>query len=315
MGNFIDITGNKYGYIKVLKLCDERNGRNQIQWECICDCGERLKVITASLKNGNTTSCGCRRAESLREFNKDKKIDMSGMKVGKLLILHSTTLTSHGNYKWLCQCECGGYTEVAQGHLSSSRGGVLSCGCYIKEIVSKTGSKFGGKNFIDLTGETFGWLKVMRRIPEIKKYPTYECECLLCGNKKIVKGKLLKNGKVSSCGCLKSVAEKETQIFLEQNDVVFETQYKFQDCRRVNPLPFDFAVFNNDKTLSFLIELDGIQHFEEQKNMSKLSYVQENDRIKSEYCNKNKIELLRIPYWEFKNKENLILNYVQVKTK
>src|SRR3990167_5689780 len=29
------------------------------RWFCICDCGKPTVVITANLKRGNTTSCGC----------------------------------------------------------------------------------------------------------------------------------------------------------------------------------------------------------------------------------------------------------------
>lgn len=78
----------------------------------------------------------------------------------------------------------------------------------------------------------------------------------------------------------------------------------FEDCKRINPLPFDFAVFDNDKQLEFLIEYDGEQHFEEVfpvSNHSGLEYVQENDAIKNKYCQNNNIKLLRIPYTEFYN--------------
>jgi prolyl-tRNA synthetase len=34
--------------------------------------------------------------------------------------------------------------------------------------------------------------------------------------------------------------------------------------------------------------------------------IQNNDNIKKHYCLKNNIKLLEIPYWEFKNVENII---------
>lgn len=33
-------------------------------WLCRCDCGTEVVVRTAALQNGNTTSCGCRRADT-----------------------------------------------------------------------------------------------------------------------------------------------------------------------------------------------------------------------------------------------------------
>lgn len=72
-----------------------------------------------------------------------------------------------------------------------------------------------GKKLIDLTGEAFGRWKVLRR-SENRKYENsiktmWECVCE-CGNKKIVMGEKLKNGKSRSCGCLNIEMIKERSI-------------------------------------------------------------------------------------------------------
>ena len=56
--------------------------------------------------------------------------------------------------------------------------------------------------YIDLTGETFGRLRVLGR-EGINKHGqlTWACECE-CGNRKVTLGMLLRNGQVQSCGCL-----------------------------------------------------------------------------------------------------------------
>ena len=56
--------------------------------------------------------------------------------------------------------------------------------------------------FEDLTGKTFGRLTVLSMVKGYhKKYTGCLCECL-CGNQKIVRSDLMKNGDTKSCGCL-----------------------------------------------------------------------------------------------------------------
>lgn len=62
---------------------------------------------------------------------------------------------------------------------------------------------------IDITGNKYGMLTVIRRAENAPKGITrWECQCD-CGNIVIVRGRNLKNGAVKSCGCLKSVANKK----------------------------------------------------------------------------------------------------------
>ena len=42
----------------------------------------------------------------------------------------------------------------------------------------------------------------------------------------------------------------------------------------------------------------------------KLKYIQYHDRLKTDYCLINKINLLRIPYYDFKNINSIILKYL-----
>lgn len=59
----------------------------------------------------------------------------------------------------------------------------------------------------DLTDREFGYLKVIKRAPDIylssgRKVIMWECKCQLCGNIKIARGDDLRKGSVKSCGCL-----------------------------------------------------------------------------------------------------------------
>jgi hypothetical protein len=60
MGKLIDLTGQRFGKLVVVRKSEERSKiDNNIQWDCLCDCGKIIKVITYSLTSGHTKSCGC----------------------------------------------------------------------------------------------------------------------------------------------------------------------------------------------------------------------------------------------------------------
>ncbi len=65
MGAFQDLTGKKFGRLKVLALAP-KSSPGKTRWKCACDCGSNSIVESAQLKSGNTKSCGCLRDELSR---------------------------------------------------------------------------------------------------------------------------------------------------------------------------------------------------------------------------------------------------------
>ena len=51
----------------------------------------------------------------------------------------------------------------------------------------------------------------------------------------------------NNCSKKLSLGEYKIKTFLKDNNIDFIEQYKFSDCINVLPLPFDFAIFNNNK--------------------------------------------------------------------
>lgn len=122
--------------------------------------------------------------------------------------------------------------------------------------------------------------------------------------------------------CEKSKGEKNIELFLKNNNIIFEPQYKINNCKNILPLPFDFAVFKNEEKteIIYLIEYDGEFHYmepkfikNEQKRINTLKLTQKRDKIKSDYCINNNINLIRIPYWDFNNIENILNNLFNLK--
>lgn len=125
-------------------------------------------------------------------------IDLTGQKFNRLTVLsrdYSKNQQGRRGTFWLCECDCGNQIIVASSNLKN--GNTKSCGCLQKEKAAISGG------FIDLTGQTFGRLTVIKRAPKQKNSSAYwECSCL-CGVTTIVSGRQLRSGKTLSCGCLR----------------------------------------------------------------------------------------------------------------
>jgi len=107
--------------------------------------------------------------------------------------------------------------------------------------------------------------------------------------------------------CNESKGEKTIRKILISNNLKFISQKKFEDCRYKRPLPFDFYL----KEYNILIEYDGIQHLKPIKYFGGKEKFDEQvlkDNIKTEYCVKNNIKLLRINYKD--NIEEKLLEYI-----
>lgn len=125
-----------------------------------------------------------------------------------------------------------------------------------------------------------------------------------CGNTfKAVPHKFLTGQKRCSF-CKGSKGEKEIASFLIKEKISYQQEYTFKDCRYKCVLPFDFAIFDKNNSLVFLVEFHGKQHFYPIKFFGGEKSFKErkrNDSIKEKYCETNKIPLIIIPYTEFNN--------------
>lgn len=62
------------------------------------------------------------------------KIDLTGLKFGRLTVTKDVGTDKRGEALWECVCECGNKSVVLGSHLRSGR--VQSCGCYAKEVAA-----------------------------------------------------------------------------------------------------------------------------------------------------------------------------------
>lgn len=77
---------------------------------------------------------------------------------------------------------------------------------------------------------------------------------------------------------------------------------------------FDFAIFDENNNLKFLIEYNGIQHYEYKdkssgwNNKENFKNTQNRDKQKIRMCEELGIPLEIVPYFDFENLNNIISN-------
>ncbi len=111
--------------------------------------------------------------------------------------------------------------------------------------------------------------------------------------------------------CSESKGEKVIRLYLEKNNIDFIQEYKFDDCKHKRSLPFDFYI----PSLNLCIEFDGIQHFEVFDHFggeNVFKNTQKRDKIKTDYCKNNNIRLIRIPYWELDEIEEILDKSIKI---
>ena len=200
----------------------------------------------------------------------------------------------------ICQCSCGQYTMInLQDFLS---GKVKSCGCYSSEKKIERCKKTA----VDFTQSD-------RNINPFYKYisPTsqrkhsqivWEIECRKCKKhyfeapNELISEKRTHGSNPCECYRKYSIGVQKIKYVLEENNIEYHMEKTFDTCvsPKGNLLSFDFYLPN----FNILIEYDGEQHFKTAfgQQEEKLILQQLYDNIKTEWCSKNNIKLIRIPY-------------------
>lgn len=65
MSAVIDLTGQKFGVLRVLSRISSRSGR--ACFSCQCECGNKIDVVGQHLRRGAVTSCGCKKVERAKK--------------------------------------------------------------------------------------------------------------------------------------------------------------------------------------------------------------------------------------------------------
>ena len=120
-----------------------------------------------------------------------KPKDLTGQRFGQLVALEYSVkefgAKRHRKGVWKCLCDCGNTKEVQAANLLS--GTSSSCGCFSGGVVEeKPGTRYGRLTVLKRADGAFKWEK------------GWLCRCD-CGKELVVRGKSLRQGKTTSCGC------------------------------------------------------------------------------------------------------------------
>lgn len=308
---FKDLTGLHIGSATFLyRTSYNPDNKKKINWVCLCDCGNfftTYKSYSDCYSNGKEKqiSCGCiKKYKDLVGEKFDKLTVLKKISKEELIKLKEIEGNKHfegaNRAHWLCQCDCGEERIVSTYNLITKN--IKSCTKCAKKEADK-------KNTINMTnwkmkehGVEDSLITVIERVEIPSHISTngvyWKCLCE-CGNIFISKGSRIRRGEVKSCGCLTaSIGEKKIEKILKDNQINFEKEKKFSDCKseKNKYLRYDFYL----PGYNLLIEYDGVQHYIDKK-WDNLEEMQQRDNIKTSYALKNGYSLVRIPYTELNN--------------
>lgn len=296
MRKAIDLTGQKFGRLTVVKRDSIKGPSGQIKWICQCECGKTKSIMGCNLKNNLTLSCGC--------LHKEKTMkNLINQRFGRLTVLKKTDKrTKDRNIIWECQCDCGKKCEVSTNNLIQKY--TKSCGCLKHDL------DLQGRTFKNLIGQKFGKLTVIKKTNKRNNNGSivWKCQCD-CGNVCEAISTYLLSGEKYSCGCTKSKGEEEIAKLLLQYNIPFEKEKIFEQNENGGYYRFDFYVDNQ-----YIIEYDGIQHFYSGSGwntLDNLKNTQKKDKEKNLWCKKNNIPIIRIPYTQL---EKLTISDLKIET-
>ena len=295
---FINELKNINSNIKILG--EYKNSSTKIQCECLI-CENKWKAKPSHLLSGH----GCpecakkQRAKSNTKTHEQFIVELTKVNPN-IKVLNKY---KHSQDKILCECLiCQHQWEVIPQNL------LRGYGC--PECSQKESAKARIKTheqFIDKLMEINSNIKVLERYEKAKN--KILCECLICQHQWSTTPNDLLNG--HSCTvCKSSKGELKILKFLQTHNITYVVQKRFDDCRLKQSLPFDFYLPKHN----ICIEYDGEHHFrvvdfsshDFERASQQFEKIKLRDEIKTQYCKENNIKLLRIPYWDFDNIENIL---------
>ena len=275
------------------------NSKTKIKCRCKID-GYEWEAIPNNLLSGQ----GCQKCGVKSRVEKQTKNHENFLEEMKEINENIEILGEYVNTrtKIKCKCKLDGYEwEATPNSLLSERGCPKCVGKYKTTEEFKQEMKEINNN-IEILGEY------------INSATKIKCKCKLDGYEfQMIPSNLLKGQGCPKCN--ESKGEKRVAKYLDSRNIKYEPQYKFNDCRSKDRLPFDFYI----PSLNIAIEYDGEYHYmiitrgkndTYERAFNRFVGTKVRDTIKTIYCKENNIKLIRIPYWDFDRIEEILYNEI-----
>lgn len=279
-------------------ISDEYNGVDS-KIKIKCKCGDVFETTLNKVKHRNKRTCN--KCVGLERINIHKVIEY--VKNNSSCELISSEVKSVDS-NLMFRCECGEIFKRTFYNFKKYEKRCPKCRESEKSLNMSLNYEYV-KNYI----ESYGAKLLSNEYVNAKTRLDIQCEC---GRKfKADFDKIKSRSKVRCNVCSKKTSSKEFIISqkLETLNIKHIEQYKFDDCIYKDKLIFDFYI----PSLNTCIEYDGEGHYEpfrfsknKEAMQKKLEETKIRDTIKTQYCKDNNIKLIRIPYFEFDNIDEIL---------
>ncbi len=214
---------------------------------------------------------------------------------------------SSSNKYWFKCGDCKHTFNMPLDYISLQNGWCPYC-CHKKLCGSDTCKMCCENSFINNPMVKYFSPKNMKHPRMIFKFSAdkYIFDCSFCNNEYVTTAANVSIGHWCDCTINKTETKLHEYLKIKYNNIAIEKQKKFDWCKNINYLPFDFVL----EQYKIIVELDGAQHFEQISNWKTPEETQKVDKYKMEQARKNGYSIIRIlqtDVWFDKNnwKENL----------
>jgi hypothetical protein len=289
--NFINkakvIHNNSYDYSSVEYI----NNRNKVKIIC-----KIHGIFEQRPDNHICLKQGCSMCSGNNKRTTDEFIKLAKLKHNNLYKYPNTNYINDSTYVDILCEKHGEFKQIPNAHLRGAGCGICSGNIKLtnEEFVNKSNEKHN--NFYDYSKSNYTGInnKVLIICPkhgEFSQVPNSHLRGVGCPF------------------CNHSKGEKLIKEYLKENKIEFIPQHRFDDCKSIRPLPFDFYL----PDYNMCIEYNGEQHYKPIKffgGVKKFNSLKYNDETKVDFCNKNNIELIIVTY-----KDSNIIDILNTKIK
>lgn len=289
--NFVDVSSNSGCQV----LNTHHSKGRSLGLRLLCRCGNIFDTNYNRFKNQNDRTCReCNRLEEQQLYLKNFKEKVYDLEQDRYVVVGN--FINAKTKVEILHTECNNtYFVVPSNFLNGNR-------CpYCNKARPKTDESFKAEVY-SIVGNEY---------TVVSKYTTMKDKIdiihNLCGNMFNMSASAFLNNGQRCPICSESKGEQSIRKYLSEKNINFEKEFSFDDLLsdKGNPLRYDFAILSNNNVVA-LIEYDGEFHFEKQYKNDGFEKLQIHDQRKNHYCKDNNIPLLRIPYWEFDNIEQIL---------
>ena len=273
--NYVKEYVENFGYI----LLSKEYKNNSTPLEMMCPNGHLCKISFANFKNKNRR---CSRCNGNGKYT-EEEIKIMLEKEGYILL----SKYKNANSEIIVKCNHGHIWKTSWGKFQSGRRCPYCSG------------KFNSYETIkELIESEDGYTLLSKECNQLRDKVKIQCKH---GHIYEVMVENFKSGRRCPY-CNESKGEKEIGKILKKYGIDFTPQYKFENCKFYKGLPFDFYL----PQYNICIEYDGEFHYKMIMGFNEFVNGKIRDTIKTIYCKENEIKLIRIPYWDFDNIEEIL---------